>query len=289
MATGLLVLTTAIWGFTFVTNQHLLASLSVIDIMAWRFGLAAVILIALRPNALLTIPHAMLGKGIILGAFLSLGYITQLTGLRTTTATASGFITGLFVIFAPLLSSLLSRQWVNLRSWIAVGFTTIGLALLALHGWQIGTGDLWTLACAFIFACHIVGLAIWSKSEHAYALTTLQIAVVAISSFAISFSTGGPEMPPTANHWWDLLFLALFATCLGFFAQTWSQSKMTATRAGIILTLEPVFSGIAGVTIGTDHITSRMMFGAAFILIAMYLVTLDHSAEKSLTVPRLEQ
>lgn len=289
VATGLLVITTAVWGFTFVTNQQLLSVLSVIDIMSWRFGLAAVILVALRPQVFLTLTWNLAGKGIVLGLLLSLGYITQLTGLRSTSATSSGFITGLFVIFAPLLVSAISRTWVNLRAWIAVGFTTVGLALLAFHGWQMGIGDLWTLACAFIFACHIVGLSHWSVAEHAYVLTTLQIGVVAISSFIIALIFDGPQLPPTSGYWAELVFLAVFATCLGFFAQTWAQSKMTATRAGIILTLEPVFSGIAGVTIGSDQITMRMLLGAGCILIAMYLVTLDSSTDQNRSVIRLEQ
>jgi len=274
-ATLLLVASTGIWGFTFVTNQSLLKTISAIDIMTWRFGIAAGLLLAVKPSCLKQLNSRTVLQGIVLGVLLSLAYVTQLVGLKTTTATASGFITGLFVIFTPIISSLIFRQRISKVAWLAVGLTTIGLGLLALKGWSMGRGDLLTLVCAFVFACHIVGLGQWSRAEIAYALTTLQISVVFIISLIFSVAQGGPTMDFSGSNWRDLIFLAAFATCLCFFAQTWAQSKLTATRTGIILTLEPVFSGVAGVTIAHDELTSRMILGALLILGAMYLVEFD--------------
>jgi len=287
-ATLVLVLTTGIWGFTFVTNQSLLKSISAIDIMTWRFGIAALLLIALRPKAMSQLDRRTTFQGIALGTLLSIGYLTQLVGLETTTATASGFITGLFVIFTPIISSTIFRQRISKLAWLAVALTTIGLGLLALKGWSMGRGDLLTLVCAFVFACHIVGLGQWSRAHIAYALTTLQILVVFVISLAVSLTQGGPQLNNTLANWRDLAFLAVFATCLCFFAQTWAQSKLTATRTGIILTLEPVFSGVAGVTIAHDQLTSRMVLGALLILVAMYLVELDPQQRKSQKAIRLE-
>jgi drug/metabolite transporter (DMT)-like permease len=287
-ATLVLVLTTGIWGFTFVTNQSLLKSISAIDIMTWRFGIAALLLIALRPKAMSQLDRRTTFQGIVLVTLLSIGYLTQLVGLETTTATASGFITGLFVIFTPIISSTIFRQRISKLAWLAVALTTVGLGLLALKGWSMGRGDLLTLVCAFVFACHIVGLGQWSRAHIAYALTTLQILVVFVISLAVSLTQGGPQLNNTLANWRDLAFLAVFATCLCFFAQTWAQSKLTATRTGIILTLEPVFSGVAGVTIAHDQLTSRMLLGALLILVAMYLVELDPQQRKSQKAIRLE-
>lgn len=243
--------------------------------MTWRFGIAAVLLVAFKPSALGQLDRRTAVQGIILGLLLSLGYITQLVGLKTTTATASGFITGLFVIFTPIISSAIFKQRISSLAWFAVVLTTLGLGLLALQGWHMGRGAGLTLACAFLFACHIVGLGQWSRAKIAYALTTLQISVVFLVSLTVSLTKGGPTLDNTVANWRDLVFLAVFATCLCFFAQTWAQSKLTATRTGIILTLEPVFSGVAGVTIAHDDLTQRMVVGALLILIAMYLVELD--------------
>jgi len=288
-ATLVLVLTTSIWGFTFVTNQSLLKTISAIDIMTWRFGIAALLLVAFKPATLKQLNRRSLLQGVTLGVLLSLGYVTQLVGLKTTSATASGFITGLFVIFTPIISSTLFRQRITKVAWTAVVLTTVGLALLALKGWTMGQGDLLTLVCAFVFACHIVGLGHWSQGHIAYALTTVQIGVVFVISLVVSLAHGGPAVHLTGANWRDLAFLAVFATSLCFFGQTWAQSKLSATRTGIILTLEPVFCGVAGVTIAHDQLTRRMLAGATLILVAMYLVELDPSQPKREQPIRLEQ
>jgi len=287
-ATLVLIFTTAIWGFTFVTNQSLLKTISAIDVMTWRFGIAAILLVAFKPTALKQLNRSTLLQGIALGVLLSVGYLAQLVGLKTTTATASGFITGLFVIFTPIISSTIFRQRIAKMAWVAVVLTTVGLGLLALKGWSMGRGDLLTLICAFVFAGHIVGLGQWSRAHIAYALTTVQITVVFVISLVLSLAQGGPALDNTSANWRDLIFLAVFATCLCFFGQTWAQSKLTATRTGIILTLEPVFSGIAGVTIAHDQLTNRMIAGAFLILVAMYLVELDPTQRNAVKTIRLE-
>jgi drug/metabolite transporter (DMT)-like permease len=90
-------------------------------------------------------------------------------------------------------------------------------------------------------------------------------------------------MPHTRYVWVSLVFLAVFATCVGYFAQTWVQSVLSSTRTAVILTMEPVFAGIAGVTIGDDKLTARIVIGSALILAATYVVELGprHSAEGS--------
>ena len=288
IATGALILATVVWGYTFVMNQDILKSLNALSLMTWRFGIASAILLSVRPRALLRLDRDDVVHGLILGMFLGLGYVGQLVGLTSTTATASGFITGLFVVFAPLIGAVALRQRIPVVAWLAVALTCVGLALLALRGWHMGVGELLTLGCAVMFACHIVGLGEWSTHRNAYGLTTLQILVVFLMSLMTSALHGGIARPPTARMWWDIVFLAVFATCLAYFAQTWAQSKLNPTRTAIILTMEPVFSGFAGVTIGTDTLTARMVVGAACILFAMYLVELGPRQSKEGTIPHLE-
>lgn len=269
-------------------NQNILVNLNTLSLMTWRFGIASLLLIAVHPTALFGLNRADLLKGLCLGLFLGLGYLGQLVGLTSTTATASGFITGLFVVFAPLIGAIVLRQKITPLAWFAVGLTCLGLALLALRGWSMGIGELLTLVCAVMFACQIVGLGEWSTSSNAYALTTLQILVVFLISLFSSLFRGVLETPHQASVWRDIIFLAVFATCLAYFAQTWAQSKLTPTRTAIILTMEPVFSGLAGVTIGTDQLTTRMIIGAMCILIAMYLVELGPRQSQEGTLPHLE-
>ncbi|MCX6404385.1 MAG: DMT family transporter [Actinobacteria bacterium] len=274
-ATALLIFVTFIWGFTFVTNQYVLKYMTVADLMAWRFTIAALVMLLARPKAIMSLTRNQLAHGTVLGLLLGLGYLAQMVGLKGTTATASGFITGMFVVITPLISGFVLKQPISRYAWISVGLATVGLGLIALKGTEVSTGDSITLICAFLFACHIVGLSRWSQTNIVYGLTTLQLCVVAVFSLTLSLIKGGPTVPPNNTAWLCIVLLALFASCLGFFAQTWVQSKVSSTRAAIILTMEPVFAGIAGVSIGTDQLTKRLVAGALCILVAMYLVELS--------------
>ena len=100
----------------------------------------------------------------------------------------------------------------------------------------------------------------------------LQLGVVALMCLVASPLQGGLVVPPDAGVWAAILFLALAATALAFLAQTWAQTYMSAPRAAIVLTLEPVFAGFFGVTIGGDELTTRILAGGVFIVAAMYVV-----------------
>lgn len=128
------------------------------DFLAVRFTVATVVMFALRPTCLRRMTLQGLQRGAGLGAVLGAGYITQTYGLRFASATVSGFITGMFVVLTPVISWLILGKKLNRNTILAVVLATVGLALLSLHGWSLGIGELLTLACAIFFAVHIVGL-----------------------------------------------------------------------------------------------------------------------------------
>ncbi len=262
--------------------------MSAIDVMAWRFTIAAIVLFLARPRAVFQLPRESVFHGVVLGGLLAAGYLFQLVGLGNSTVTAAGFITGMFVVLAPLMSWVLLRESIEKSTLIALTITTAGLGLLSFHGGHLGRGEMITLVCALMFALHIVGLGQWSKPEHAFGLTTVQVTVVGILSTLGAVSQGGPHVPPGRSEWVSIALLALFATCFGYFAQTWAQSKISPTRTAVIMTMEPVFSAIAGVTIGTDVLTGKLVAGAGLILTGTLIAELGprHSAEGK--IPHLE-
>ena len=272
LATASLVATTAVWGGTFVVVQDVVERMPVLPFLVWRFALAALALLVIRPRAVRGLDPARRLHGVILGLLLGTGYVLQTFGLLHTTATASGLITGMFVVFTPLLSWAVLGQPLSGAVWWGAGLALVGLALISLNGLSIGLGDLLTLGCALAFAAHIVGLGQWSTPQDAHALTTLQLAVVAGMCLVASPLQGGMVPPPDAGVWVAILFLALAATALAFLAQTWAQSHLRPTRAAIVLTLEPVFAGIFGVLLGGDELTVRLIAGGLCILAAMYVV-----------------
>jgi drug/metabolite transporter (DMT)-like permease len=271
-----LVGVTAVWGYTFLAVQDAIARMPVMDFLAWRFVVASVVMIILRPTSLRNVTRLELLRGLGLGTVLGLGYIAQTYGLRYTSAANSGFITGMFVVLTPVMSWILLRRKTNRSTWMVVALATVGLALLSLNGWSVGIGDLLTLGCAVFFAIHIVGLGEWSSQYKPYAFSLLQIAAVAVISL-IAATPEGIAMPPDPGVWEVIGITAVLATAVAFLIQTWAQSLVSATRAAVVMTMEPVFAGLFAVVIGGNRLTPRTIGGAACILAAMLIINLRSS------------
>jgi drug/metabolite transporter (DMT)-like permease len=273
LALTLLVCVTAIWGGTFLVVQNAVNRMPVMDFLAFRFVLASLAMIAFRPRCLTAIPSGMLKRGVILGAALGAGYIFQTYGLLYTSASVSGFITGMFVVLTPVTAWALLRQKINPVIWLAVALAVAGLALISLRGWALGVGELLTLSCALCFALHIVGLGTWSPLYDIYALTTLQLATVAVVCFFAALP-GCLTLPPDAGVWGAVALTAILATAFAFLVQTWAQSLVSSTRAAVVMTMEPVFAGFFGVLFGGNQLTPKIALGAACILTAMLIAEL---------------
>ena len=189
-----------VWGSTFVVVKDAVERMPVMDFLAWRFGIAAVVMAIARPRAVRTLDPTARRHGVYLGLALAAGYVAQTFGLERTPATVSGFITGLFVVFTPLFVALFLRTRVEITSWVGVGLATAGLALLSLHGFSVGSGEAITLLCAIAFALHIVGLGDWSTARDAYGLAVVQLSTVAVVS-AIAAAPDSLAPPPDAGVW----------------------------------------------------------------------------------------
>lgn len=276
-----------LWGSTFVVVKDATERMPVMDFLAWRFAIAALAMVAIRPVTVTRLTPAARWHGLVLGVALAAGYVAQTFGLRRTPATISGFITGLFVVFTPLCAGLLLRRKVGWASWLGVAVATGGLALLSLHGLSVGRGEAITLLCAVAFALHIVGLGEWSTARDAYGLAVVQLSTVAIiCAVAAAPDSLGP--PPDAGVWGAVLLTALAATAIGFLVQTWAQAHLAPTRAAVVMTMEPVFAGIFGVAVGGDDLTVRIVIGALLVLAAMFLVELGPRRAADAKVERLE-
>jgi drug/metabolite transporter (DMT)-like permease len=287
VGTVALVGVTVVWGSTFIVVKDAVDRMAVMDFLAWRFAIAALVMAVVRPRAFMVLGATGRRHGMVLGLALSAGYVAQTYGLRRTPATVSGFITGLFVVFTPLCAGLLLRRRVDAVSWVGVAVATGGLALLSLHGLSVGRGEAITLLCALSFALHIVGLGEWSTARDAYGLAVVQLSTVAVVC-AVAAAPDTLAPPPDAKAWGAVLLTALAATAVGFFVQTWAQAHLAPTRAAVVMTMEPVFAGIFGVSLGGDDLTVRVVLGALLVLAAMYLVELGPRRAADAQVERLE-
>ncbi|KRC89871.1 permease [Terrabacter sp. Root85] len=273
LATLLLVALTAVWGSTFFLIRDLVETVPPVDFLAVRFSLSAVIMLLVfwRPVRALSRRQVLVGVG--LGALYGLAQIFQTQGLATTPASVSGFITGTYVVLTPVFTAVLLRERVAGSTWAAVGLATVGLALLSLNGFSVGVGEALTLLAAALYALHIVGLGRYSASEIATGLSVVQMVVIAVLC-VLGALPGGVVLPSGPGQWASVLYMVVFASILALWVQTWAQAHMPATRAAIVMTLEPVFAAFFAVTLGDETATLRMVIGGALVLTAMYAVEL---------------
>jgi drug/metabolite transporter (DMT)-like permease len=273
----------AIWGSAFLSMKGTLERLDVNSFLTWRFTIATLLLIAIRPSVLKKINLAFLKKGVLLGVFFSSGYIFQSFGLTLTTVSNTGFITGLYVVLTPIIAAAILRKNITLVEWFAVSVATVGLALLSFNGVKFGIGELLVLVSAFFFAFHIIGLGEWSKGLDTYALTVLQLGTCAVVTFFASFKSGF-KAPPDSGVWWSVVYTAIFATALAFIVQTWAQSFIAPSTVGVILAAEVVFAAAFGIWLLNEPVTLRIALGGLLVLASMYLIILlDHRKESAKT------
>ena len=278
----MLTLVASIWGGAFASMKGTLERLDVNSFLAWRFAIATIVLILIKPSVLRRFNLNFVKKGALIGLFLGSGYIFQSFGLTLTTVSNTGFITGLYVVFTPVVAALALKKNITRIEWLAVFMATIGLALLSLKGLTFGLGEFLVLVSALFFALHIVALGEWSKGLDTYALTVLQLGTCALLTFAASLKSGF-KAPPDSGVWWSIIYTALFATALAFIVQTWAQSFIKPSSVAVILAMEVVFAAAFGIWLLSEPLTLRIALGGLLVMASMYLIILLDQRKESVT------
>jgi drug/metabolite transporter (DMT)-like permease len=278
----LLIFCTLIWGATFVLVKDALANASVFLFLALRFLLATAVLILMYGRELQKVGASGFRAGAIIGCCMFGGYAFQTAGLALTTPSKAAFITGFFVVFVPLLLALFGSRRAPLWVWFGALSAFIGLYFLAVPPSGLSAlnrGDLLVLACAFIFALHVISIGHYSVRYSPGALTLIQVAVTAFfTTLCIPlFALLGVEQPRLI--WTGRLIVAvvttgILATALAFSLQVWAQQYTTANHAAIIFTLEPVFAGLTSFFFYHERLSARSLIGAALILVGILLAEL---------------
>jgi drug/metabolite transporter (DMT)-like permease len=281
---GLLAMT-AVWGSTFVLIKGVVARMPVADFLAVRFAIAALVMLALFARPVWRLGRKQVMRGLLLGVIYGAGQLLQTWGLSLIAPSVSGFATGMYVVFTPILAMLLLRQRMAGVVWLAVLLSTAGLVLLSLNGVSVDLGVWLTLASAALYALHIVGLGQWSRQGEAFGMSAVQMVAIAVVCL-LATAPHGPMLPPDRNAWFAVLYMALIAGAGAMLMQTWAQSHLPAARAAIVMTTEPVFAAAFAVALGSDVLSWRMLLGGGLILAAMYLVELmPRRGDRAAAVP----
>ena len=271
LAPWALLAVAAMWGISFVWMKDILDQQEVYSFLTSRFIVAAAAMIALRPSVLKRFTKELVMKGLMIGMALGSGYIFQTLGLDRTTPAITGFITGLYVVFTPLLASIFLKERLTKAMWGYVFLAVLGLGILSVKGWSVGLGEIYVLISAVLFAIHIILLGSWSKNFDAYALTVMQLIGCALLA-SIPASINGFVAPPDTHVWAVIIFTAFFATAIAFVIQTWSQARISTTKVAVILTMEVVFAALFSFMYGMEPFTLRLALGGTLVLIAMLAI-----------------
>ena len=267
---------TAAWGSTFFLIKDLVNRMPVADLLAIRFAIASVALGLIAAHRI-HLSRPVVIYGVLLGLLYGSAQILQTAGLSHTSASVSGFVTGLYVVATPLLTAIILRRRIPPLTWVAAVLATLGLGVLALRGFSIGYGELLTLISAVIYAGHIVALGRFSSPETTLSLSLVQLSMITLLTAVAALwptagSAPGIQLPGSLHDWLVVLYLALIASALTMVLQTWAQAHIEPSRAAVIMAMEPVWAAAFAVALGGESITARMIIGGLAIVSAMYLV-----------------
>jgi len=261
-----LVAVTAIWGYTFVPVQKAVGAYPLFAFLAVRFAISGIALAPFAWAPLRSLPRAGWLAGLLAGGFLAAAYGFQTAGLDLTTVSSTGFITGLYVVFTPILALALFRTPVPAAAWGGVALALVGLALISGMPGGSAVGNVLVLANAVAQSCQIVAMERFAPRYDARALTFLQMGVACATFVVIAVAAGQVEAPDDAQTWYALVVTGVFAGALGYLVATWVQSRATAARAALVFTLEAPFAALFGVLLLSERLGWAGWLGCAVML-----------------------
>jgi drug/metabolite transporter (DMT)-like permease len=262
-----------VWGAAFVLMKDAIEQQPYMDFLATRFSIAALAMIAIRPRLSLSMQPGDLKFGSVIGIVLAFGYITQTVGLGLTTAATSGFLTGLYVVFTPIIAWTFTRKRFPVRVVVGVLLAVLGLAVIsgAATNIEYQLGQIWLVICAVFFAIHILLLGKFGHGRNSYRIALIQISFAAIVCWGFAL-IDGYQPPPNWEVWFAVLFTALLSTVIAFWIQTWAQTLIDPARVALLITSEVIFTAILAVGLGQEPLTTAIVIGGSVMLTAMLIV-----------------
>ena len=247
-----LVGVTVIWGITFVQVQNAIALYPLFAFLAVRFTISTAVLAPFAYGSLRRLPTSGYVVGVGVGGLLGAAYALQTAGLDRTTVASTGFITGLYVVFTPLLALAFFGTAVPRALWLGIALAVVGLLLL--NGVPGGStlGNVLVLGNAVFQAVQITAMERYAPRYDPRALTFLQMGTAAVAFTVIALALGDLGVPHGRTVWSALIVTGVFAGALGYLVATWVQASTTAARAALVFTLEAPFAALAGVLLADE-------------------------------------
>ena len=275
-----LVAVCLIWGATFILVKRALDEISTLLFLTLRFTAGTLVLAMIfgkqfrAPNL-----RASLRAGLLAGLCLFSGYVLQTFGLKYTSASKTGFITGLYIPLVPLFSGIFYKRIPKISELCGVTAAFAGMALMTVQAdvRDINRGDLLVAGCAVVYALHILLLGRFAASANLGVLIVTQIATGMGVGAGTFWWVEPVRLQWTAKVWVALVVTSLLATALAFSIQTWAQRWSSPTRTALIFSMEPVFAWLTSYALAGEVLSRRGTFGAVLILAGILLVEVKPS------------
>jgi drug/metabolite transporter (DMT)-like permease len=261
-----LIAVTAVWGVTFVQVKDAVAIYPLFAFLAVRYAIATGALALAGGTRVRTLGRSGWTAGALVGSLLGLGIGLQTAGLERTTVSSTGFITGLYVVFTPLLALLFFGTPVPRVLWAGIALAVVGLLLLNGVPGGSTVGNLLVLGNAVFQSFQITAMERFAPRHDPRALTFLQMATSAVGFVVIALALGDLEMPNDSRVWWALIVTGVFAGALGYLIATWVQARTTAARAALVFTLEAPFAALFGVLLADEVLGWAGWVGCAVMM-----------------------
>ncbi|MCU1311714.1 MAG: putative 10 drug/metabolite exporter, family, superfamily [Candidatus Angelobacter sp.] len=276
----LLVFVTFVWGATFLVIKNVLTDISPLLFNSIRMTFAAFCLAVFYWRHIRRIDGAVFMAGLLTGAFLWAGYEFQTTGLKLTTPSKSGFLTGVSVVLVPVFLALFWKRKVNRWTALGVAAAFAGLVLMTVPAgtsatgssslwgdWgSVNFGDVLTLGCAVAFGFHIIFIGRATQKYGFERIAFLQTAVAATLMFATVPLVERVYLTWTPQLLWAIGITGVFGTAVAFSIQAWAQQFTPPTHTALIFALEPVFAWLTSYLVQGERLGMRAGLGAMFIL-----------------------
>jgi drug/metabolite transporter (DMT)-like permease len=267
-----LALVALVWGVAFSVVKDTVASMAPASLVTWRFAVAGVVLLLARPRCLSGVRARTVARAAALGCLLGAGFLLHTKGIQSTPVVTSAFITGTAVVFAPVVARLWLGRRLAGRSVIAILLASGGLGVITLRGASFGPGEMLIAAAAALWGVHLVALEQWTRPHEVYSTAVIQVGVVAVLAAIVeTVSTGRLAGPVQLSNGVALVGLGALATGAAFLLLTWAQTRVDATTAAVVLTLEPVFGAATAMVLG-EHLPLLVGLGAVAVVTAAVLV-----------------
>jgi len=276
---SLLLLTSLIWGLAFVAQRMGMDHVGPFIFNGIRFALGAMVILPFiflakskndnSNQQTATSNKYLLYGGGILGLIVFGGATLQQYGLVYTAAGNAGFITGLYVVFVPLIG-LFRKQFPHFTVWIAVLLAAMGLYFLSVtDNFTIAFGDLLVLIGAFFWAAHVVIIGIMSPKVNALKLALIQYVICSGLSMIAALAMESNTLDGVIAATIPILYGGILSVGIAYTLQVIAQKKAPPSHAAIILSLEAVFAAIGGWLILNEQLGSRQLLGCGLMLLGM--------------------